>query len=152
MHHIAIMNKKWKLIDKILSGEKKIETRWYINKVAPWNKISAGDTIYFKDSGSPITAKAEVKEVLYFARDNNDLFSNVVEFDSKLILEKYGRDICIADIDGFDEYAESKNYCILIFLKNPSKVKPFNIDKSGFGSACAWMCVKNIERIKLWKN
>ncbi|MCT4575555.1 MAG: hypothetical protein N4A43_04835 [Alphaproteobacteria bacterium] len=149
MHHIAIMNKKWKLIDKILSGEKKIESRWYVNKIAPWGRIDNGDVIYFKDSGCPITAKAEVEKVLYFARENTDLFANIQEYNANLILQKYGKGICIQEIEGFDKYANSKNYCILIFLKNPKRIEPFNIDKTGFGSACAWLCVENVERIKL---
>jgi len=35
MDHIAIMNPKLKLIDKTLSGEKKVESRWLKNKSAP---------------------------------------------------------------------------------------------------------------------
>lgn len=29
MEHVAIMRKSWGLTDKILSGQKKIESRWY---------------------------------------------------------------------------------------------------------------------------
>ena len=41
MDHLAIMNPKRKLIPKILSGEKTIESRRYMMKVAPRNKIKA---------------------------------------------------------------------------------------------------------------
>lgn len=41
MDHLAIMNPKRKLIPKILSGEKKIESRWYMMRVAPWDKIKS---------------------------------------------------------------------------------------------------------------
>lgn len=51
MHHVAIMKPSWKLIPKILSGEKTIESRWYQTRRAPWNGIAAGDVVYFKDSG-----------------------------------------------------------------------------------------------------
>ena len=67
MHHIAIMKKEWKLTQKILSGEKKIESRWYSNRSAPWGKIKAGETVYFKDSGEPVSIKAEVVKVLEFS-------------------------------------------------------------------------------------
>ena len=50
----------------ILAGRKTIESRWYVHKVAPWDKIFAGDTVYFKESGCPITAKAHVSKVLQF--------------------------------------------------------------------------------------
>ena len=46
MHHLAILDKKRKLLSKILSGEKNIESRWYTQKRAPWDKIKVGDTIF----------------------------------------------------------------------------------------------------------
>ena len=68
MDHVAIMNKKMGLIDKVLDGRKTIESRWYKNRTAPWGKIKKGDTIYFKDSGGPIRARAEVKKVKFFEK------------------------------------------------------------------------------------
>ena len=56
MHHVAIMNKSWNLIPKIISGEKSIESRWYQTKRTPWDKIKAGDKIFFKNSGEAIIA------------------------------------------------------------------------------------------------
>src|SRR3989338_11329211 len=82
MEHVAIMRKSWKLTEKILTGQKKIESRWYYNKSAPWDKIRAGETIYFKDSGEPVTIKAEVDKVLQFS----DMTPEIV----KKILGDYG--------------------------------------------------------------
>ena len=62
MEHLAIMRKSWGLTQKILTGQKKIESRWYKNKYRPWNQIQKGDVIYFKDSGEPVTIKATVKK------------------------------------------------------------------------------------------
>ena len=62
MDHVAIMKKSWKLTEKILSGEKKIESRWYKSKYPPWGKIKKGDIIYFKDSGEPVSIKAKVEK------------------------------------------------------------------------------------------
>ena len=64
MEHIAIMKKSWKLTEKILTGEKKIESRWYKAKYAPWGRIKAGEVVYFKDSGEPVTIKTEVARVV----------------------------------------------------------------------------------------
>lgn len=66
MIHIAIMRKSWGLTDKILTGEKKIESRWYLNRSRPWNNIGNNDTVYFKDSGSPIKLRAVVDQVVQF--------------------------------------------------------------------------------------
>lgn len=138
MHHIAIMKPSWHLIPKILSGEKIIESRWYKHRVAPWNKVHTGDIVYFKDSGKPVTAKTEVEQVLQFENLNRD--------KAKEIIDKYNDRIKMVKADNLDWFAK-KNYCILIFLKNPQPVEPFNIDKTGFGNAAAWLCVKDIQNV-----
>lgn len=139
MHHIAIMKKSWNLIPKILSGEKTIESRWYKNKSAPWDKIKIGDIIYFKNSGEKIIAKAEVSKIIQF--------ENLDKSKIKEIIEKYGQAICLQDTN-YQEWADTKKYCILIFLKNPQKIdKPFLINKTGFGIGSAWLCVENINKL-----
>lgn len=142
MEHIAIMRKSWGLTKKILKGKKKIESRWYSAKCSPWNRIKAGETVYFKDSGEPVTIKAEVEKVLQFS----ELTSEKV----KQILQEYGPEdgLCIEDIPKFFERFKNKKYCILIFLKNPEKVEPFDIDKTGFGLMSAWISVKDVEKLK----
>ena len=64
MEHIAIMKKSWGLTQKILNGQKKIESRWYSVKYRPWDRIKEGETVYFKDSGEPVKLKAEVSKVM----------------------------------------------------------------------------------------
>lgn len=142
MEHIAIMRKSWGLTDKILDGRKKIESRWYSLKCKPWDRAKQGEIIYFKDSGEPVTIKAEVSRVLQFS----DLTPEKV----KDILDKYGKDDGIGQEKNpeFFERFKGKKYCILIFLKNPAKVEPFGIDKTGFGSMSAWISVENVFKIK----
>lgn len=97
MHHIAIMNPKV-LIDKILSGEKTIETRWYLNRRDPWNKIHTGDTVFFKDSGGLVRAKATVEKVLHFAKQTDLILDGVQPFDANQILKTYGEGIYIRPV------------------------------------------------------
>ena len=130
------MKKSWKFIDKIFSGKKTIESRWYKSRRAPWNKIKKGEIIYFKDSGEPVTLKAEADKVLQF--------SGLTPEKTKQIINKYGKRIGVTDVSLFD----SKKYCILVFLKNPKKVEPFKIKKKGFGLMSAWISVEHVEKIK----
>ncbi len=143
MHHIAFMKKSWKLIPKILSEEKTIESRWYIHKINPWNNIKENDTIYFKNGGEPITAQAQVDKVIQFEHYTKPQLKN--------ILEQYGGNpgICFPNINQSFQILKQKNYCILMFLKNPQSLTPFHINKTGFGNACAWICVEDIDRIKI---
>lgn len=143
MDHIAIMKKSWKLLPKILSGEKTIESRWYQTKRAPWGRIQAGETIYFKDAGDWVSAKAQVKKVVAFTHLNPEKITR--------ILEAYGKEDGIEKnkVPEFFELFKDKKYCLLIFLENPEKIEPFEIDKSGFGMMSAWLTVENIEQIKV---
>lgn len=46
----------------------------------------------------------------------------------------------------FLSYSKNKKYCLLIFLKNPEKVEPFEINKTGFGMMSAWLTAENIDK------
>ena len=140
MDHIAIMKKSWGLTQKILSGQKKIESRWYKSKIAPWNKIKQGEIVYFKDSGMPVTIKAEVDKVMQF--------SNLTSDKVKELLKVYGADIGIHNISDDLDFLKDKKYCILIFLKNPQKITPFSIYKAGFGLMSAWISVGDVRMVR----
>ena len=70
MEHVAIMRKSWGLVPKILTGKKKIESRWYKTKYPPWDKIKKGETVYFKDSGEPVSVKTQVDKVIQISELN----------------------------------------------------------------------------------
>ena len=143
MEHIAIMKKSWGLTQKILNGQKKIESRWYSVKYKPWDSIEKGETVYFKDSGEPVTLKAEVSKVIQFT----DLTPNRV----KEILDEYGDDDGLEKnkIPEFFERFKDKKYCMLIFLKNPQEIEPFEIDKTGFGAMSAWITIDSVSKIRV---
>ncbi len=138
MQHIAIMRKSWGLTEKIATGQKIIESRWYKVKYPPWGKIFPGEKIYFKNIGEPISIQAEVDKVLYFS----DLTPEKVQ----AILAEYGKDMGIEapDIPGFFEMFKHKKYCMLIYLKNAQRIPPFEINKQGFGTMASWISVDDI--------
>lgn len=142
MQHLAIMRKSWGLTRKILTGQKKIESRWYSVKYKPWDSIKKGEIVYFKDSGEPVKLKTEVSKVMQFA----DLTPHLV----KEILDEYGDDDGLEKekIPEFFERFKNKKYCILIFIKNPKEIKPFEINKTGFGAMSSWITIDDISKIK----
>jgi ASC-1-like (ASCH) protein len=137
------MKKSWGLTEKILSGEKKIESRWYMSKSAPWDRISEGDTVYFKNSGEPVRIRAQVEKVLQF--------SNLNPQKVKEILDEYGGldGIEMSDLEKFFNLFKNKKYCMLIFLKGAKEIEPFNINKKGFGSMSAWIVTDDLDKIKI---
>ncbi|MFO7710737.1 MAG: ASCH domain-containing protein [Candidatus Woesearchaeota archaeon] len=134
MEHLAILSKERKLLAKILSGEKTIESRWYKSRKTPYRNISINDIIYFKESGEPVRAKARVSKVLFFDGLN--------EYKILKILEEYGERICVPI--SYAEKLSGKNFCTLVFIDKVQSVVPFNIDKTGYGLMAAWISVNDI--------
>ncbi len=143
MEHIAIMRKSWRLTDKILSGQKKVESRWYSVKYRPWDSIKEGETVYFKDSGEPVRIKTEVGKVMQFMY--------LTPKRVKEILDEYGNDDGLErdKIPEFFERFKNKKYCMLIFLKNPREIEPFEINKTGFGAMSAWITIDSVSKIRV---
>lgn len=140
MEHIAILKKTW--LAKILSGEKTIESRWYKQKRTPYHNIAKGDMLYLKETGKPVTAKAAVKDVMFF--------DHLTEEKTRRIIQEYGSRI------GMTEESlprlQGKNYCTLIFLEQPQKIHLFQINKKGYGMMAAWITVDSIEKLKVKRN
>lgn len=150
MDHVAILRKANiskgdNLLRDILDGKKTVESRWYVNKISPWDKIKKDDIVYFKESGSPVTAKAKVKKVLQFDKLDTNLI--------KEIIEDYGHEISPSTTKeqwlSWAKKQTKKRYCILVFLSDVEKIEPFNIDKTGFGISSAWLAVESIDKLRV---
>jgi hypothetical protein len=137
MNHVAIMKKSWGLIPKILAGEKTIESRWYVSRRAPWGRVSAGDVIWFRDSGAPVTARATVKKVVQLE------FSGLAEVEAAV--RRYGKDICLLNREP-KTWPRLPRYVVLMWLADARPVKPFIVDKRGFGNAAAWLVVPDLAK------
>ena len=143
MEHIAIMKKSWGLLEKILSGEKLIESRWRVRRTSPWNRVRKGERVYIKNTGEPVTVRARVKKVIQYS----DLTPERV----LQILQEYGQKdgLGIEDLPRFHSMFKDKKYCILVFLDFPEKIEHFNIDRKGFPAAEGWLTFENINKIKI---
>lgn len=143
MEHVAIMNKKWQLIPKILNGQKTIESRWYISKRAPWKTINEGELVYFKNAGEKVGVQAKVEKIRRFENLNKDKIREV--------LRQYGLRIGFGSdrIEENVEFYKDKKYCILIWLREAHEITPFKIDKRGFGTGAAWLSIDSVGRIRL---
>ncbi|MDD5651155.1 MAG: hypothetical protein PHF86_12195 [Candidatus Nanoarchaeia archaeon] len=132
------MKKEW--LKRVELGEKTIESRWYKHKRSPFNNIKKDELIYFKETGKPVTLKAKVENALFFEGLN--------EIKIKEIIKNYGNKICINE--DYIKELKDKNYCTLVFLKDIEKIKPFNINKKGYGLMNAWISVDNINQLTVF--
>lgn len=128
MQHIAIL--KQPFFDMVLSGEKTIESRWSMVKVAPYKKVSVGDKILLKETGKDVTATANVKKVQFY-----ELTPEIVE-DIRI---KYGKQI---GTDKFEDWKSTlqKKYCTLIWLDEVTPVEPIKVKRS---NGAGWIVLKD---------
>lgn len=135
MEHLAILSKKNKLLQKILSGEKTIESRWYKSKKSPFDILNKGDIIYFKESSSPVTASAKARDIL--------IYENLSPEKIKDILSQYSAQLGV-DMSYYGNIKD-KTLCMLIFLSDVKKIPSFNVKKS-YGTA--WISIEDINKLK----
>jgi ASC-1-like (ASCH) protein len=128
--------------NRILTGEKTIESRWLASRRTPWNKTKEGDTLYFKQSGQPITAKTTITKI--------QEFEDLTPLRVWEVLLKYHKHIGLREEEVEDFYAKIKfkKYCVLIHLGAIEMIRPFDINKKGFGNQAAWINIEDIETIK----
>ncbi len=123
MDHLAIMTKGY--IDKILSGQKTIESRFSKNKITPFHKVNIGEKVYLQETGKNVTAMFEISKVIYYENLNENMIHK--------IKTEYGTQIA-AD-DSFWQKKKASRYATLIFINNPIKITPFKTyktDRSAF--------------------
>lgn len=125
MEHLAIVTKG--TIGKILRGEKTIESRFSVHRIAPYGRIQAGERVYLQETGKPVTASFEVERVLFFSELNEERIA--------AIRDEYG-DRIHAD-EAFWRAKGSARYATLMFIRQAVAEAPFRVakrDRSAFKS------------------
>jgi len=107
--HVAIF--VGSAIEKILLGEKTIESRFSLSRVLPYGEIVKDDTILLKQSGGDIIGQATVDNVLFY--------DNLNPKSIKILRDEYSEQIA-AD-DSFWENKKGSQYGTLIFIKQPKR-------------------------------
>lgn len=117
--HLAIFTPD--LADKILTGEKTIESRFSKTKLIPFAQIGCGDIVYIKISGKEIIGQFVVEKVIFYEGLNKS--------DLEKIKQDYGKQIA-AD-ESFWRDKKTSRYASLIFIKQSTRflVSPVKIEK-----------------------
>ncbi|MFZ6022459.1 MAG: hypothetical protein ACOYT9_03245 [Patescibacteria group bacterium] len=141
MDHLAIMKPSLRLIAKILTGEKYIESRWYKHRRAPWGKVCVGDRIFFKDAGKVVTATARVSKVIQLQVNSPE--------EALKYAKTYQKGICLSPeaTSSNTQWLIGKKYIILLYLNDARPITPFPINKSGYGNACAWITCESVTQL-----
>ena len=73
--HVAILKQPY--IDAILAGRKTVESRMTINRQPPFEQISTGERLYFKQSAGPFRAIATAGHIEFHANVTPDQFQRL---------------------------------------------------------------------------
>lgn len=127
--HLAIFNEPF--LSLLLSGKKKIESRFSINRVPPFMKVAKGDVILIKEAGGPIIGLFVAGEVKYFQNLKHILLSDIES--------KYGNLICTSYDDKFWENRKTAKYATLI---NVEMIKDLHPLKDGKSDKTGWSVIR----------
>ena len=116
--HLAVFAEPF--LSRIYSGEKTLESRITVNRIAPYGKVSPGDMVFIKRSSGPVEAVFTVGCVEQF---------DLTETPISLLQERYGSQLC-AD-DAFFRSKQHCRYAILMEIRSLTRLTPFSIDKKG---------------------
>ena len=88
----------------VLDGEKTLESRFSINKIAPLNKVATGDILLLKRTAGPIVGICQISDVLTFSL-NSKVFED--------IKNKYNHDLRIQNSDFWIQKNRSKHATLM---------------------------------------
>ena len=135
-HHLVILKKPY--LEAILTGRKQIESRFTLTKRSYFGHVSAGDTLFLKESSGPVCARAKIAAV--------KSFENLTPKQIAGIKRRYNRDI------GADaKYWQGKANCrfgLLVWVKEVEPIKPVRICKKDWR---AWVVLTDKENFGLLK-
>jgi len=115
--HLVILKRPY--LRAVLSGRKSIESRFMKTRCVPYEKVSAGDRLFFKESGGKVCATGMAGKVMNF--------KNLTGQRTMQLKRKLNRRIL-----GDDLYWEQKRDCrwgVLVWLKEVKAIEPIRINK-----------------------
>lgn len=115
--HLGIFREPY--LDFIATGSKTIESRFSKNRIAPYDAVREGDILLLKGVGKGISGVCIVDKVWFYR-----LLPGSIEE----IRESFGREICPAEADFWENRANSE-YCSLIWVSHYAPVTEFAIPK-----------------------
>lgn len=123
--HVAVMSEPF--LSYVFSGKKTVESRFSINKIAPYGKAQTGDIVFMK--AGPIVGCFTISWVKTF---------DLQEYPITEIAKEFG--IQIRGDEAFWRHKSAKHYATLMGITDTQRLTPIKITKL---DRRAWMTLKN---------
>lgn len=118
--HLAVFNEPF--LSLMYEHKKKIESRFSINKISPFEKVRKGDMIILKESGGFVTGVFLAGDVKFYHKITKKTCEQIESTFGKSICTHYDRD--------FWRKRSRAKYISLIVVRKIRKLPPFKSDKS----------------------
>ena len=135
--HLAIFSAP--LLEKLLEGEKVLESRFSNNKISPFGKIKTGDIVVVKKSGGPVMAT--------FITDVVTSYSNLTPIKVEKIRNEHSLTLGLSLNDPFWNEKTHSKYATIIGIKKLTELPPFLIEKK---DRTGWVIVKTRTKSELF--
>jgi hypothetical protein len=127
--HLAIFSEPF--LSLLLSGKKTIESRFSINKLSPFQKVTKGDIVFAKKTGGEVCGFFLVGETKYFAQPTQKKLTELKQL--------YSDGICANEVSNFWIERRNARFISLLDVKYASYTPPIRIDKR---DRTAWVVLK----------
>lgn len=128
--HLAILTQPY--LDKIIAGEKTIESRFSKARIPPFKMIKSGDVLFLKESSGPILALVQVANV--------EFFGPLGPGEADSLIDKHKKGLAVEE--SFRQAKQESRYATLIYLGNVLPIKPISLTKT---DRRAWIILSNDE-------
>jgi hypothetical protein len=135
--HLAVFSEPF--VSLLFQGQKKIESRFSVNRISPYQKVAKDDIIVVKKTGGPIVGFFEAGEVEYYNNLNTTVFKNIEE--------EYGKKIGSQHDPNFWESRSKANYLTLLHVEKLKEVEPYTIKKR---DRMAWVVLSENSKLSLF--
>jgi len=114
--HLAVFVEPY--LTFLLEGKKTIESRFSVNKHAPFEQVQEGDIIVLKKSSGPVCGVCRVAHVWFYRVDSNTWPE----------IHRYAEKLCM-DGSEFWEKKKAASFATLMQVEHVQRVEEFDIDK-----------------------
>jgi hypothetical protein len=115
--HLAVMVEPF--LQFVLSGRKTVESRFSVNRCAPYGHVEKGDVILLKRTGGPIVGLCQVSNRWFYQLDPGSW---------NIIREKFTKALC-ADSADFWRERERASFATLMRVHHVRQISPVKVEK-----------------------
>ena len=114
--HLAVLVEPY--LTYLLEGRKTVESRFSVNRNAPYEQVCKGDVIVLKRSSGPVVG---------FCRVSNVWFYRIIP-DTWAEIERFASALCMDDSE-FWQSKKAASYATLMQVEGVTRVVEFDVDK-----------------------